>query len=138
GSNISLGGLPLLPGAAPNRNLLDYFQIAFDPTGAAVVAFTDDHNDYDGHVYVARQISGKGAGGADIPAPLEGSALPQPTPRDPTSPQVVDFAQDHRNGLLTVLPVNDPLDVLSVKYTTGGTAAAPVLVATMKVSDLSI
>ena len=138
GSNISEEGLPLLPGGAPNRNLLDYFQIGFDPAGAAVVAYTDDHNDFDGHVYVARQISGKGAGGIDIPAPVEGTALPPITPRDPNGPQVVDFPQDQKNGLLTVLPVNDPLDILSVKYTTEGSATAPVLVATMKVSDLSI
>src|SRR5947208_15597847 len=53
GSNISEGGT--LGNA--NRNLLDYFQVSFDPTGAAVVAYTDDHNDYDGHTYIARQIS---------------------------------------------------------------------------------
>src|SRR5262249_39561216 len=45
GSNISTGGLL----GAANRNLLDYFQIALDPQGAAVVAFTDDSNDYDGN-----------------------------------------------------------------------------------------
>ncbi len=83
GSNISEAGLPITPGNAPNRNLLDYFQIGFDPTGAAVVAYTDDHNDFDGHTYVARQISGKGAKGTDIPTPVEGSALPPRTTRDP-------------------------------------------------------
>src|SRR6266536_4289552 len=138
GSNISEDGLPLIAGNAPNRNLLDYLQIGFDPTGAAVVAYTDDHNDFDGHVYVARQVSGSGVTGFQIPPPVEGSALPPASPRDPNAPQVIDFPQDQRNGLLTVLPVNDPLDILSVKYTTEGSAAAPVLVATMKVSDLSI
>jgi len=54
GSNISEGGLT----GSANRNLLDYFQISFDPTGAAVIGYTDDHNDFDGHTYVARQISG--------------------------------------------------------------------------------
>ncbi len=138
GSNISEGGLPLLPGGAPNRNLLDYFQIGFDPTGAAVVAYTDDHNDFDGHTYVARQISGKGAKGTDIPAPVEGSALPPPITIDPNAPQVVDFPQDQRNGLLTVLPVNDPLDILSVRYTTEPGPNGPVIVTAMKVSDLSL
>ncbi|MGH9873409.1 MAG: PKD domain-containing protein, partial [Pyrinomonadaceae bacterium] len=138
GSNISEEGLPLLPGEAPNRNLLDYFQIGFDPTGAAVVAYTDDHNDFDGHVYVARQISGPGVRGTNIPAPVNGSALPQPTPRPVNAPQVIDYPQDQKNGLLTILPVNDPLDILSVKYSTEGPATAPVLVTTMKVSDLSI
>ncbi|MFL6212113.1 MAG: hypothetical protein ACJ74W_24930 [Pyrinomonadaceae bacterium] len=121
-----------------NRNLLDYFQIAFDPTGAAVIAYTDDHNDFDGHTYVTRQISGTGVNGGDVPALVEGAALPQPTPTPADAPQVVDFAQDHRNGLLTVLPVNDPLDILSVKYATEDSPAGPVLVATMKVSDLSV
>jgi PKD repeat protein len=138
GSNISESGLPVIPGNAPNRNLLDYFQIAFDPTGAAVVAYTDDHNDFDGHTYVARQISGPSVNGGDVPAPVNGSALPQSTPRPIDAPQVIDFSQDHKNGLLTVLPVNDPLDILSVKYSTEGPATAPVLVATMKVSDLSV
>ena len=42
-----------------NRNLIDYFTgVSFDPTGAAVVAYTDDHNDFDGHTYVTRQLSG--------------------------------------------------------------------------------
>lgn len=138
GSNISESGLPLVPGGAPNRNLLDYFQIGFDPTGAAVVAYTDDHNDFDGHTYVARQISGKGAKGTDIPTPVEGSALPPRTTRDPNAPQVVDFAQDQKNGLLTVLPVNDPLDILSVRYTTEPGPNGPLVVAAMKVSDLSM
>ncbi|HBB87401.1 MAG TPA: hypothetical protein DC047_07275 [Blastocatellia bacterium] len=138
GSNISESGLPITPGAAPNRNLLDYFQIGFDPTGAAVVAYTDDHNDFDGNVYVARQISGPGVKGSDVPAPIPGSALPPPTPRPVGAPQVTDYAQDSKTGLLTVLPLNDPLDILSVKYSTEGTAANPVLVATMKVSDLSV
>jgi PKD repeat protein len=138
GSNISEGGLPITPGAAPNRNLLDYFQIGFDPTGAAVVAYTDDHNDFDGNVYVARQISGPGVKGTDVPAPIPGSGLPQPSPRPADAPQVTDYAQDSKTGLLTILPLNDPLDILSVKYSTEGTASNPVLVATMKVSDLSI
>jgi hypothetical protein len=59
-SNISLGGLgvdtPVTP--QPNRNLCDYFQVAIDPLGACVVAFTDDHNDFDGHTYLARQLAG--------------------------------------------------------------------------------
>ena len=135
GANISLGGT--LGNA--NRNLLDYFQIAFDPTGAAVIAYTDDHNDFDGHTYVARQISGPGVNGSDVPAPAEGAALPPPpAPPAPGAPQVVDFAQDGRYGLLTVLPVNSPLVILSVRYSTEDSAAGPVLVAQMKVSDLSV
>jgi hypothetical protein len=138
GSNISESGLSVVPGAGPNRNLLDYFQIAFDPMGAAVVAYTDDHNDFDGHVYVARQTGGPSVKGSTLSAPIEGSALPPRVVRSANDPQVVDFAQDQRNGLLTVLPVNDPLDILSVKYSAEGSAGAPALVMTMKVSDLTI
>ena len=78
GSNISEGGLT----GTANRNLLDYFQISFDPVGAAVVAYTDDHNDYDGHTYIARQISGPkitGDGKAGVPDP-------GPTPPAQTGP----------------------------------------------------
>ena len=64
-ANISEGGLT----GANNRNLIDYFQVSFDPQGAAVIAYTDDHNDYDGHVYAARQISGPSINGGNLPAP---------------------------------------------------------------------
>ena len=53
-ANISLSGLVLTGG--PNRNLADYFQVNFDPLGAAEIAYTDDHNDFNGHVFATRQI----------------------------------------------------------------------------------
>ena len=136
-SNISEGGLT----GSANRNLLDYFQVSFDPTGAAVIAFTDDHNDFDGHSYVTRQISGPGVNGTAVPAPVEGSSLPA-AQRPPATPQVVDFAQDVAIGLLGTVPQNDPLDILSITYSCedpgAGTAASnPLLVTRMAVSDLS-
>lgn len=147
GSNISLAGLPLDPTApSGNRNLIDYFQVGFDPTGAAVIAFTDDHNDFDGHTYVARQISGPGVNGNVIPALAEGSNLPPQTAGPKPSAasvggipgsQVTDFRHDTRTSNVT-LDVDDPFDIVSIKYSSEGTASAPVLVATMKVSDLSI
>src|SRR5207253_3590435 len=70
-SNISEGGLT----GSANRNLLDYFQVSFDPQGSAVIAYTDDHNAYDGHTYVARQVSGPSIKGGNLPAVTEGSAL---------------------------------------------------------------
>src|SRR5205085_11724479 len=70
-ANISEGGLT----GANNRNLIDYFQVSFDPNGAAVIAYTDDHNDYDGHTYVALQLSGPSIKGASLPAVAEGNAL---------------------------------------------------------------
>lgn len=135
GSNISEGGT--LGNA--NRNLLDYFQISFDPTGAAVIDYTDDHNDFDGHTYVARQISGPAISGGTVPAPKEGKSLPPPPPSPSfDAPQVTDFAQDVANGLLAVVPANDPLDILSIRYSCEpGSDGLPVIVAAMKVSDLS-
>ncbi|MGB8510648.1 MAG: hypothetical protein WCD76_19915, partial [Pyrinomonadaceae bacterium] len=143
GSNISEGGLT----GTANRNLIDYFQISFDPTGAAVIGFADDHNDFDGHTYVTRQISGpkiSGDGKTSVPDP--GTPPPAetgPLPRAAdvgglAGSQVTDFRQDVTNGLVAVVPVDDPLDITSVKYSCeslpGGDAA---IVATMKVSNLS-
>jgi len=143
GANISEAGL-VIGGQSPNRNLADYFQVAFDPTGAAVVAFCDDHNDFAGHTYVARQISGPGGGGTNVPAPVEGSTLPPPAPFSTDGSQVVDFRDDVRFGGnsqiggLVVLPVDDPLDILSIKYSTEfGVGNAPILVAKMTVSDMT-
>ncbi len=152
GANISEAGL-VVGGMSPNRNLADYFQIAFDPTGAAVIGYADDHNDISGHAYVARQISGPGVnGGAAIPTPVEGSSLPpqlfEPKPTAASvggipGSQVTDQRDDVRTGGnpqtggTIVIPNDDPADILSVKYSTEGTAAQPVLVCTMKVSDLT-
>jgi hypothetical protein len=136
-SNISTGGTL----GTANRNLIDYFQVSFDPTGAAVISYTDDHNDYDGHTYVARQISGPGInneGATNIPAPAEGTSLPPRSTPAADAPQVTDFAQDVQVGLLAVLPLNDSLDIVSVKYSCETTTGGPVIVATMKVSDLAV
>jgi PKD repeat protein len=147
GSNISLSGLPLDPTQpSGNRNLIDYFQIGFDPTGAAVIAFTDDHNDFDGHTYVARQISGPGVNGNAIPSPVEGSGLPAaeagPKPSVASvggipGSQVTDWRHDVRTSNAT-LDIDDPFDVVSIKYSTEGSASNPILVTTMKVSDLAV
>jgi len=136
-SNISEGGLT----GSANRNLLDYFQVSFDPQGSAVIAYTDDHNDFDGHTYVTRQIGGPGINGAAIPAPVEGRSLPKAA-KPPASPQVTDFAQDVQVGLLGVAPANDPLDILSIAWScedpfAGTRSSNPKLVTRMKVSDLS-
>ena len=148
GSNVSEGGLCVAPAMqCKNRNLIDYFQISFDPTGAAVIGFTDDHNDFDGHVYLARQISGESILGGKAVVPNPG-----PTPAPATGPQpsaasvggipgsqVTDFAQDAATGRgLTRINANDPFDILSVKYDCEvGPGGETLISATMKVSDLT-
>jgi Big-like domain-containing protein len=140
--NISEAGL-VVNGSSPNRNLADFFQVAFDPTGAAVIAYADDHNDFAGHTFVARQTSGPAVNGGIVPAPVEGSALPPPAPFSTDGSQVVDFARDVRDGGnsqlggLVVLPVDDPLDILSIKYSQEPSGGGPLLVARMKVSDMT-
>ncbi|MFL6520333.1 MAG: Calx-beta domain-containing protein [Chthoniobacterales bacterium] len=131
-----------------NHNLFDYIQISFDPQGAAVVSYTDDHNDYRGDIYVARQITGPGIAGDLLPALVQGKApegaglsAPMPTPGDPTFPppqpdpgtgaQVSDFAFDW-NEL-----GNDAMDVRTVRYGTTGPAGELSLFAAMTVTNLN-
>jgi hypothetical protein len=155
-SNISIKGLSLL-GESPNRNLIDYFQVNFDPQGAAVIGYTDDHNDFDGHTYVARQISGPSINGRNLPKVKEGSGLPaQPfavpgatppptggvTPQamqpGPAGEQVTDFAYDQDSGLLAVGPEPSAVDIISIKYLATTVRKVTTISATMKVSDLSV
>src|SRR5205085_6761822 len=53
-ANISLGGF----GGTANRNLGDFFQLALDPQGLALIAFSDDSNDFSGNPYVIHQTAG--------------------------------------------------------------------------------
>jgi len=134
GSNISLGGLT----GSANRNLCDYFQVAIDPQGAAVVAYTDDHNDFDGHTYVTRQLDGTSlyanANGNGTVSPIYPPPLPTPNPGDP---QVTDFLHDAIAALLQPIPGDSPYDVLSIKYGCEDAGGNPMLAATMKVSSLA-
>lgn len=135
GSNVSLLGL----GGASNRNLLDYFQVALDPQGAAVVAFTDDHNDFEGHTYVTRQLDGPsldaGANGDGTVAPV----YPPPLPgQDFTQPEVTDFLHDATTGLLQPIPSDNPFDILWIDYRCDDSGpGGPKLEATMKLSSLA-
>nr|MBA2431872.1 hypothetical protein [Chthoniobacterales bacterium] len=150
GSNISEMGLN--PAGGSNRNLIDYFQISFDPLGAAVVAYTDDHNDFDGHTFVARQISGPSIRGGTLPAVAPGANLGPPPPNPnleptdafpppqpgPNGAQVTDFPFDVQTALVTRVPTPDAIDIETVKYETVGTGAAQTVKATIKVSDLTV
>jgi len=154
-SNISLKGLALT-GESPNRNLIDYFQVNFDPQGAAVIGYTDDHNDFSGHTYVARQITGPSIKGGNLPKAKEGSALPaqpfavpgatppttggvtpQPMQPGPGGEQVTDFAYDEDSGLLAVGPEPAAVDIITIKYSAKTAGKVTTLTGTMKVSALS-
>ena len=144
-SNISEGGLT----GTANRNLLDYFQVSFDPVGAAVIGYTDDHADYNGNVFVTRQISGPSILGTTLTAPAAYTATPPtgeaapPAVPGPHGEQVTDFANDASQGLLVRINQPDPLDILSIKYTAkalaAGSAAPNALQIKMTVSgDLNL
>ena len=147
-SNISEGGLT----GTANRNLLDYFQVSFDPSGAAVVGYTDDHNDLDGATFISRQVSGPSIKGGPVPAPVEGAALTLPPatstvtaddafpPRQPgyNGEQVTDYRQDVTTAALTRLHQNSSADISSVRYDTSGTGASLAIGATIRVTDLAV
>ena len=154
--NISLKGLPLL-GQSPNRNLLDYFQVNFDPQGAAVIGYTDDHNDFSGNTYVARQVTGPSIRGGTLPRQREGAGLPkqpfalpgatpppgggltpQPMQPGPNGEQVTDFAYDQDSGLIAVGPEPSAVDIITIKYSATATRTGITLTGTMKVSDLTV
>lgn len=132
GSNISLGGLT----GGANRNLGDYFQVALDPQGAAVVSWGDDHNDFNGNIYVTRQLDGPGlyanANGNGQVTP----AFP-PSISPPSGPEVGDFLHDAVAGLLVPIATDNPFDILWIDYSCSAGASGDTLIATMKLSGLT-
>ena len=134
GSNISEGGLT----GSANRNLGDYFQIAYDPQGAAVIAFADDHNDFDGNTYVVRQLAGPSllasanGNGTVIPVsstepPLYALDLPEVT--DPIHDAIVQTQP---------VPTDNPFDIVSITYFADRNGPdAPYLGARMTLSGLT-
>jgi hypothetical protein len=135
GSNISEGGLT----GAANRNLGDYFQIAYDPQGAAVVSFADDHNDFDGNTYVVRQLDGPGL----LASANSGSGYvtrTTPTGLPPVSlalPEVVDPVHD-AIAQVQPIPTDNPFDIVSIKYFADMNGPnAPYIGARMSLSGLT-
>ena len=143
-ANISLNGLSVT-GESPNRNLIDYFQIQFDPFGAAVIGYTDDHNDFQGFTYVMRQLTGPsaltgnalGANARTPGANLGSVAVTQPAQPGPNGEQVTDYAQDQSDGLVGGTATNSPIDIETIKYQSQNVGSGPVILATMAVSQLS-
>ena len=139
-SNLSQAGLTIpVVEEEPNRNLCDYFQVAIDPMGACVVAFTDDHNDFDGQTYTARQLAGPSLyasanGGTGVLPPF--TPTPPPVP-DPSLPEVPDFLHDASQNGLQVIPADSPFDILSIDYDCAIVDDHLALETRMKVSDLA-
>ena len=135
GSNISLAGFTT--GTSPNRNLADFFQIAVDPQGLALIAFADDSNDFAGHTFVTHQIAGISlttgkairTKGANVPPPVATSA-----------PQVYDFRHDARAiSPPPAMPDADtPVDILTIGYGCQTVNGATWIMATMAASGLNV
>jgi len=133
GSNISLAGFTT--GTSPNRNLADFFQVAIDPRGLAMIAFADDSNDFAGHTRVTHQIGGYNLNTGKA-IRIKGTNAP---PAAPTSaPQVFDFRHDARVvSPPPVLPDADtPADILTIGYGCQIVNGATWITATMAVSGL--
>ena len=134
GSNISLAGFTT--GTSPNRNLADFFQVAIDPQGMAMIAWADDSVDTAGHTYVAHQTSGFNLNTGKT-LRIRGSN--PPTPLATTAPQVFDFGHDARVvSPPPLLPdVDSPADILTIGYGCQLVNGATWITATMTASGLT-
>ncbi len=134
-SNISVLGLS--DNASANRNLADFFQIALDPQGLALIAFADDSNDFAGHTYVAHQIAGYNLNtGKTVKIKGNNPAVPVTT----SYPQVYDFRHDARvySPPPTILDEDNPADILTVGYSCQVVNGSPWIAGTMRLSGLDV
>lgn len=135
GNNISEGGLT----GAADRNLGDYFQVALDPQGAAVVSFADDHNDFDGNTWVTRQLAGPGGyawanGNSGEVAPVAIGPLAIPNME---GPEVTDPVHDAVLELQPI-PTDNPFDITAISYFANQDGpGGPFVGARMKLSGLT-
>jgi hypothetical protein len=133
GSNISLAGFTT--GTSPNRNLADFFQVAVDPQGLALIAFADDSSDFSGHTYVTHQIGGYNLNsGRSIRIKGANPATPVIT----TAPQVYDFRHDARvfSPPPAMPDADTPADILTIGYGCRIVNGATWIAATMVASGL--
>jgi hypothetical protein len=114
---------------AVNRNLIDFFEVAHDPRdGAAVIAFGDDHNDFDGATYYTRQIAGPGLRANRNPTqPFCPPLVPY------RNPEVIDHAGDTTTTSDTTFP-GPEVDIIEIDYGSELTGGQLYLTATMKVT----
>lgn len=123
-----------------DRTLLDYFEIALDPAGAANIAYASDAGT-PGTAFITytRQCSGRSAvsGGSVSYSCASLTAPPPPPPADACSGQnvVTDPAGDATNPL--GLPGStDQVDITHISFTTD--PAHTLLTTTMQLANLSL
>jgi hypothetical protein len=135
GSNISLAGFTT--GTSPNRNLADFFQVAIDPQGMALIAWADDSADFAGHTYVAHQVAGFNL---NTGKSLRIKGTNAVTPVATRAPQVYDFRHDARAvSPPPVMPdVDAPADILTIGYGCQLVNGATWISATMTTSGLDV
>jgi hypothetical protein len=133
GSNISLAGFTT--GTSPNRNLADFFQVAVDPQGFAMIAYADDSSDFAGHTYVTHQVAGYSLKTGKA-LRLKGTNAPVPVVTK--APQVFDFRHDARavSPPPTMPDMDSPADILTIGYGCQLVNGATWVAATMRLSGL--
>ncbi len=129
-ANFSIAGLEV-SGGGSNRNLADFFQVAVDPLGHALIAYSSDANDFAGHAFATHQVAGPSlhtgkmvkVKGRDREPAVDGSL-----------PEVMDWRHDARlAGNPPTYPQTDtPIDIISVDF---GCSAGQVT-ATLRTSGL--
>ena len=135
GSNISLAGFTT--GTSPNRNLADFFQVAVDPQGFALIAFADDSNDFAAHTYVTHQVGGISLTSGKA---LKIKGTNAPTPVATKAPQVYDSRHDARavSPPPTILDEDDPADILTVGFGCQLVNGSTWVTATLTASGLNV
>ncbi len=142
-SQVCIDGLNCNLNGNRDRTLLDFFQVAIDPTnGAATIAYADDHASPGSAVmYYTRQCTGISAkSGAAL---VNDCKAPPPPPTPPQGnvcpgPQVLDFINDAPNNYPGGTGQNmDNLDIASVTFKSAPLASGGTTVdVTLKLKNL--
>jgi len=132
GAEISTQGFVV---GGPNRNLLDFFQVAIDPQGLAFIAFADDSNDFNAHTYVTHQLAGPSLH-TGRPVKVKGKDEPDAAG---ALPEVMDFRHDARVEARPPQHPDQPtpIDIVSIDYSCRVRDGATLLTATMRLSGLT-
>jgi hypothetical protein len=131
-ANFSIAGLDVSGGGA-NRNLADFFQVAVDPSGHALIAYSSDVNDFAGHAFVTHQVAGPSLNTGKMMKVKGKDTAPA---ADASMPEVMDWRHDARLvGNPPTYPQTDtPADIISVDY--GCALGGQQITATLRASGL--